>query len=60
MTGKTKAKTPAERKAAQRARLAQKGLAEVRGIFAHPDDHAKIKAAAARVKKRRAAELGGE
>ena len=49
----TPAKTPAERQAAFRARKAQADTAEVRGIFAHPDDHADIKAAAAKIARRR-------
>ena len=47
--------TPAERKAAQRARLAAKNLAEVRGIMAHVDDHPPIKAAAQKIIRRRKA-----
>lgn len=43
------AATPAERKAAERARKAKAGLAEVRGIFAPPEKHAAIKEAAAKV-----------
>jgi len=39
-------KTTAQRQAAYRARKAQIGTAEVRGIFAHPDDHPAIKNAA--------------
>jgi len=40
------AKTPAQRKAAERARKALAGISEVRGIFAPPADHAAIKQAA--------------
>ena len=43
------AKTPAERKAAERARKAAAGITEVRGIMAHKDDHAPVKAAAMKV-----------
>jgi len=47
-------KTTAERQQAFRARRASDGQVEVRGVFAHPDDHAAIKAYAARLQKRRA------
>jgi len=41
------AATPAQRKAAERARQAEAGLAEVRlGIYAPPEHHAEIKRAA--------------
>ena len=43
------AQTTTERQAAYRARKAQNGTAEVRGIFAHPDDHPAIKNAAASI-----------
>ncbi len=42
------AKTNAERQRAFRARKAE--TPEVRGIFAHPEDHPKIKRAAAFIK----------
>lgn len=45
-TKKTVAKTSAERQEALRLRRAQEGLTEVRGLYARPDDHAKIKALA--------------
>ena len=48
------AQTVAQRKAAERARKALAGLAEVRGIYAHPDDHAPIKEAAAKISRKRA------
>jgi hypothetical protein len=35
--------TAAQRKAAERARKAAEGLAEVRGIWARPEDHARLK-----------------
>jgi len=38
------AKTITERVRALRERRAQDGLTEVRGIFARPEDHARIKA----------------
>jgi len=47
------AQTPAQRVAAFRARKAAAQLSEVRGIFAHADDHAAIKAAAAKINKKR-------
>ena len=47
------AKTPAERQREFRARKAAETATEVRGIFAHPDDHAAIKAAAAKIARRR-------
>lgn len=49
----TAAKTNAERQRDFRARKAQTDAAEVRGIFAHPDDHAAIKEAAAKIARRR-------
>ena len=45
------AKTPAERQQAFRQRLAD--TPEVRGIFAHTDDHAPIKAKAVKITRRR-------
>lgn len=36
-------KSPAERKAAERARRQEQGLQEVRGIWAHPKLHAQAK-----------------
>ena len=48
------AKTNAERQAAFRARKATEQQAtEVRGIFAHPDDHKQIKDEAAKIARRR-------
>ena len=38
------AKTAAERQADLRQRRAEAGLTEVRGVYAKPSDHAKIKA----------------
>lgn len=49
----TTAKTNAERQAAFRLRKANEQAAEVRGIFAHPDDHAEMKKAAAQIGRRR-------
>jgi hypothetical protein len=51
---KRTAKTVAERVAAYRSRKAQQEQTEVRGIFAHPDDHAAIKEQAAKINRRRA------
>lgn len=48
-----KAKTTAERQRDYRRALADAGRVEVRGIFAHPDDHAAIKEHAAKLLKRR-------
>jgi hypothetical protein len=49
------AKTNAERQAAFRQRKATEQQAtEVRGIFAHPDDHAEVKEAAAKIGRKRA------
>jgi hypothetical protein len=50
------AQTPAQRKAAERARDAAADVAEVRGIKAPTKHHAKIKAAA----RRTAAELAAK
>jgi len=47
------AKSTAQRQAEKRARRAAEGLARLE-LFAHPDDHAAIKAYAARLQKRRA------
>jgi len=47
------AKTNAERQREFRARKAE--APEVRGIFAHPDDHAEVKEAAAEIERLRAA-----
>ena len=46
------AATPAERQRAYRARKAAAQLQEVRGIFAPQEQHAAIKAAAAKVVKK--------
>lgn len=43
------AKTSAQRKSAERARKAQAGISEVRGIWAPVDKHAAIKAAVKQV-----------
>ncbi len=48
------AKTPAQRQREFRARKAQTELVEVRGIFAHPEDHELVKADAAKINRRRA------
>jgi hypothetical protein len=50
----TAAKTPARRQAEFRQRRATEQAAEVRGIFAHPDDHADIKSHAGKLARRRA------
>lgn len=47
------AKTNAERQREYRARKAAETVTEVRGIFAHPDDHAEVKEAAAKIVRRR-------
>lgn len=48
------AKTNAERQAAFRERKETlRNEVEVRGIFAHPDDHAEVKEAAAKIARRR-------
>lgn len=48
------AKTPAERQAEFRARKAAAQCPEVRGIFAHEQDHAAIKAYAEKLARKRA------
>lgn len=48
------AKTTAERQREFRARQAGQQATEVRGIFAHPEDHAEVKEAAAKIARRRA------
>jgi hypothetical protein len=47
------AKTNAQRQAEFRARKIEEAATEVRGIFAHADDHAAIKEHAAKLAKRR-------
>lgn len=47
------AKTNAERQREFRARKAETVTTEVRGIFAHPDDHAEVKEVAAKIARRR-------
>lgn len=48
------AKTNAERQREFRARkAAEQNATEVRGIFAHPDDHAEVKESAAKIARRR-------
>lgn len=47
------AKTNAERQREFRQRKAEQTATEVRGIFAHPDDHAEVKEAAAKIARRR-------
>lgn len=47
------AKTNAERQREYRARKAAETVTEVRGIFAHLDDHAEVKEAAAKIARRR-------
>lgn len=46
--------TNAERQRAFRARKAAQTAAEVRGVFAHPDDHQAVKDYAAKLSKKRA------
>ena len=48
------AKTTAERQREFRARQAGQKATEVRGIFAHPDDHQAVKDEAAKINRRRA------
>lgn len=47
------AKTSTERQNAFRKRRAENGLQEVRGAWAHPDDHAAVKALAAKLTRKR-------
>lgn len=42
-------KTSTERAADRKRRMAEQGLKEIRNLWAHPDDHAAIKAHAARL-----------
>lgn len=48
------AKTNAQRQAEFRQRKTTEQATEVRGIFAHPDDHADIKSHAGKLARRRA------
>jgi hypothetical protein len=50
---KPTAKTVTDRVAAWRARKAESNLAEVRAIYAHPDDHPEIKRVAMKVVRKR-------
>jgi hypothetical protein len=50
----SQAKTAAQRKADERQRHKDAGRSEVRGIFAHTDDHAPIKEHAAKLARKRA------
>jgi hypothetical protein len=45
------AKSTSERQQALRERRATLGLSEVRGIYARPEDHARIKAYAAKLRR---------
>ena len=55
----TPAKTNAERQQALRdRRKLEENRTEVRGIYAHPDDHAEVKEAAAKIARRRARKTG--
>jgi len=47
------AKTNAERQRQYRDRKAQEGETEVRGIYAHPDDHQAVKAYAEKLARKR-------
>lgn len=49
----TTAKTTAQRQRTFRARKAEQQMTEVRGIFAHPDDHGAVKAAAVEIARKR-------
>ena len=51
-TEATKPMTNAERQRAFRARKAGQATTEVRGVFAHPDDHPTIREAAKRLADR--------
>jgi hypothetical protein len=42
-----------DRQEALRARRAMFGMTEVRGIYLHPDDHARVKRYAERLRKQR-------
>lgn len=53
-TDAPKPMTNAERQRAFRARKAAQTAAEVRGVFAHPDDHRAVKDYAAKLAKKRA------
>lgn len=52
-----KAKTNSERQAEHQERRERLGLKQVRPLWAHPADHAAIKAYAAKLRKKRAIEL---
>jgi hypothetical protein len=53
-TNAERQKTWREKQAAERKLAKAAGLAEVRGIYAHPEDHPEVKAAAAKIARRRA------
>lgn len=52
-------KTPAERKAAERARLRKEGLKPLE-VWAHPGDHPRVKKYVERLRKRRAVNQTGK
>jgi predicted RNA-binding protein YlxR (DUF448 family) len=52
------AQTARERQEALRARRAMLGMAEARGIYLHPDDHARLKRYAKRLQARHLRRLG--
>ena len=56
-TEATKPMTNAERQRAFRARKAAQAATEVRGAFAHPDDHQAVKGYAAKLAKKRRTEM---
>ena len=51
------AKTPAQRQAELKARRVAAGLTQVTNLWAHPEDHAEIRKAAAKAARRRAKKL---
>ena len=57
-TDAPKPMTNAERQRAFRARKAGQATTEVRGVFAHPDDHQAVKDYAAKLAKKRAKAAG--
>lgn len=52
------AQTTKERQEALRARRAMLGMTEVRGVYLHPDDHARLKRYAKRLQAQHLRRLG--
>lgn len=54
------AQTTSERQEALRSRRAMMGMTEVRGVYLHPDDHARLKRFAKRLQDHHLKRLGSK